>query len=111
SAVESIRQGAYHYLTKPFKLDELAIFLRRALEDRQIRRETVALRKALRERFSPSSILGKSRGMRGAFDIMERVADTSVPVLITGETGTGKGLVARALHGESSRVSQPFVTI
>lgn len=111
TAVESIRLGAYHYLTKPFKLDELVIYLRRALDEVKVRREAAELRKALRGRFGASNILGSGRAMRAVFDVMERVADTGAPVLITGETGTGKGMVARALHAESRRAPAPFVTV
>jgi len=111
TAVESIRQGAYHYLTKPFPLDELAIFLRRGLDDVSVRREAAALRRTLRDRFAATTLLGESAAMRAVRDVMERIADTSASVLITGETGTGKGLVARALHTESRRAAAPFVTV
>ncbi len=111
TAVESIRLGAYHYLTKPFRLDELIIFLRRGLDDVSVRREAAALRRTLRDRFAATTLLGESAAMRAVRDVMERVADTSASVLITGETGTGKGLVARALHTESRRASSPFVTV
>ena len=111
SAIESIRQGAYHYLTKPFKVDELELFLRRALEEARLRNEAVVLRRALRERFSLANIVGSSPPMRALFDLVERVADAEAPVLLTGETGTGKGLVARALHALGRRASGPFVTL
>lgn len=111
SAVESIRQGAYHYLTKPFKLDELAIFLQRALDDYRLRHEASALRKTLKQRFSTTNLIGDSPALRAVIDVIERVADADVPVLITGETGTGKGIVARALHAESERSAAPFVPV
>jgi two-component system, NtrC family, response regulator HydG len=111
TAVESIRRGAYHYLTKPFKIDELVIFLGRALDEFKVRREAKALRSTLRERFSRASFVGSSKAMRAVLDIVERVADSSLPALLVGETGTGKGLVARTIHAESSRASGPFVTV
>lgn len=111
SAVESIRLGAYHYLTKPFKLEELIIFLRRALDEVRLRREASALRTTLRERYGRQALIGQSMPMRALIDTLERVADATVPLLIGGETGTGKGLFARVVHTESSRQSGPFVSI
>ncbi len=111
SAIESIRQGAYHYLTKPFAVDELALFLGRALDEARLRQETRTLRRALRDGSSLDTIVGKSGGMREVCALVSRVADADTPVLILGETGTGKGLVARALHSEGRRASGPFVTV
>jgi two-component system, NtrC family, response regulator HydG len=111
SAIECIRQGAYHYLTKPFTVDELALFLRRALDEARLRSEAVLLRRALRDRFALANLVGESPAMRALFDLVERVADAEVPILLSGETGTGKGLVARALHALSRRSSGPFVTV
>ncbi len=110
TAVESIRQGAYHYLTKPFKVDELVIFLGRAIEELRLRREARALRSAMRKRLSRVGVLGQSKRMRAVLDVVERVADSPVPVLVTGETGTGKSLVARVIHEESRRTGL-FVTV
>jgi two-component system response regulator HydG len=111
SAIESIRQGAYHYLTKPFKVDELALFLDRALVDASLRREAVVLRRALREQFAIANVIGRSEAMREVCDLAARVADAMTPVLIVGETGTGKGRIARAIHGAGPRANAPFVTI
>ena len=111
TAIDSIRRGAYHYLTKPFKVDELALFLARALEEVRVRRETVALKRALKERSSLANLIGRSGAMREVCDLVERLADADVPVLITGETGTGKGVVARAIHADGNRGSAPFVTV
>jgi two-component system response regulator HydG len=111
SAVEAIRQGAYHYVAKPFNHDELVVFLERGLEVVRVRREAATLRRALRDRVSPSGMVGHSKLMRAVFEMVDRVADTTAPVLITGETGTGKGLVAAALHAQGRRASAPFVTI
>ena len=111
TAIESIRQGAYHYLTKPFQVDELALFLGRALDEAHLRRETKTLRRALREGSSLDNVIGRSGGMRDVCAMVSRIADADVPVLVLGETGTGKGLVARALHNEGRRASGPFVTV
>jgi two-component system, NtrC family, response regulator HydG len=111
SAVESIRQGAYHYLTKPFKAEELVLFLRRALDDSSIRREAAALKKTLRDRYSTERILGSSVSMRNVREMVTRVAPVPVPVLILGETGTGKSLVAQAIHAESPRANRPLVVV
>jgi two-component system response regulator HydG len=111
TAVESIRRGATHYLTKPFKQDELAIFLARALEEVRVRREALALKSELRARFSAQRLLGTSAGMQAVRERIERVADAPAPVIVLGETGTGKGLVARALHTDSRRAGKPFVAV
>jgi two-component system response regulator HydG len=111
TAVESIRQGAYHYLTKPFKQDELAIFLARGLEEVRVRREASTLKTALRARFGMASLVGASAGMQAVRARVERVADAPAPVIVLGETGTGKGLVARALHTDSRRAANPFVAV
>ena len=111
TAIESIRRGAYHYVTKPFKLDELALFLGRALDEARLRRDATRLKRTLKERFALGTVVGQSAGMRDACSLVLRVADTRVAVLLLGETGTGKGLVARAIHSEGSRAGTPFVTV
>ena len=111
TAIESIRQGAYHYLTKPFKTEELLIFLGRAFEERQVRREARSLKRNLRQRFAFTSLIARSKAMLAVLDVLERVADSSVPVLLTGETGTGKGVLSRAMHAESKRASAQFVSV
>ncbi len=109
SAVEAIRRGAYHYLTKPFSTAELVLFLGRAQEEVALRRESRALRSSL----SPglTGLVGQSPAMRELHQLVRRVADAGVPVLLLGETGTGKGLVARALHAESARGGRAFVSV
>jgi two-component system response regulator HydG len=110
-ALEAVRRGAYHYLTKPFKLEEATVWLERALDDRGMRRENERLRKSMGERFAFRSLVGKSAIMQQLYDLLERVAATSAPVLITGESGTGKELVARAVHQGSARATAPFVAV
>jgi two-component system, NtrC family, response regulator HydG len=111
SAVECVRQGAYHYLTKPFKVAELDLYLQRALEDRALRKTARELRRALDERYALGALIGQSASMRDAFDLITRVANAKLPVVIVGETGVGKSLLARALHAESERAAAPFVAI
>src|SRR5262249_46092040 len=101
TAIESIRRGAYHYLTKPFLVDELRLFLGRAIDEARLRREASTLKRALRDSFALSKLVGRGGAMREMCDLAERVATAATPVLITGETGTGKGLLARAIHGMS----------
>ena len=110
TAVEAIRRGAFHYLTKPFGIDELVLFLRRALDDRRLRRETDELRRRLGDA-APEGLVGRSPAMRAVFEVIARVAEADVPVLLTGETGTGKSTIAAALHARSSRASAPFVSV
>jgi two-component system response regulator HydG len=111
TAIESIRQGAYHYMTKPFKVEELVLFLEKALDEAKLRREAIALRRALRDRFGLESLIGTSAAMREVCDLVERVAEATAPVLVLGETGTGKGLVARAIHAQGRRAEGAFVAL
>jgi two-component system response regulator HydG len=110
-ALEAVRRGAYHYLTKPFKLDEATVWLERALSDRGLRRENQRLRKEMGERYGFRSLVGKSAIMQQLYDLVERVSATFAPILITGESGTGKELVARAVHLGSTRAQGPFVAV
>ena len=111
SAVELIRQGASFYLTKPFKIDELVLFLDRAIDERRVRHEASALRAALGREPGTSEVIAVSKAMRDVIDIIDRVAKSDVPILLLGETGTGKSLLARMLHAKSARVGGPFVTV
>ena len=111
SAVEAVQRGAFHYLTKPFKLAEACVVLDRALETRRLRRENDSLKRAVEERAGFGGLVGKSAVMRQIYDLIERVAPSGAPVLILGESGTGKELVARALHQHGPRADAPFVAV
>jgi two-component system response regulator HydG len=111
TAIESIRRGAYHYLTKPFKVEELALFLERALDEVRLRSEAASLRRALRGRGDALPLVGSSEPMNQVRDFVTRVADAPAPVLILGETGTGKSLIARAIHANRSSTHGEFVQI
>jgi two-component system response regulator HydG len=111
TAVDAIRQGAYQYLTKPFGLDELALFLGRALDDARVRREARALRATLQTEVGLGSLVASSAAMKEVFDIASRIADATTPVLLVGETGSGKTAMARALHATSGRAGGPFVAV
>jgi len=111
SAVEAMRQGAYDYLTKPLDLDRAQLLLRRAVQTVKVEKENIQLRAQLDRSFGLDRILGKSRSMEKVLDQVRQVADSKASVLLEGESGTGKELVARALHGLSSRRSGPFVAV
>src|SRR4051812_10883646 len=111
SAVECVRQGASPYLTKPFKVAELDLFLQRALENRALRKTARDLQRALHDRDALAGLLGRSPCMQDTFELVVRVADSDLPVVIVGETGTGKTVLARALHAESGRADAPFVSV
>jgi two-component system response regulator PilR (NtrC family) len=106
-----LRLGAYDYLTKPFKIDELKANINNALEKRRLKEEVVHLKRELRQRHGLDNMLGASPKMLELFEHIESVATTNSTVLITGESGTGKELAARAIHVRSPRSSEQFVSI
>ncbi len=110
-AVEAMKQGAYDYITKPFKNEEIRLIVKNALERRDLRRENLALKEALGQRFSFEGLIGKSKLMQEVFTMIRKVASSPVKILISGESGTGKELVARAIHYNSERRDGPFVPI
>jgi DNA-binding NtrC family response regulator len=110
-AVDAIKHGAADFITKPFQFDALLHVLHSALEQRRLRSENAYLRSQLEERYRIDGLIGRSRVMRDLFQLLETVAGTSSTVLITGETGTGKELAARAIHHSSSRRANRFVAI
>jgi len=110
-AVEAIKRGAWDFVSKPFQIDELLHVLDAALEQRRLKSENAYLRAQLEERYRFSGIIGKSRPMARLFQLLETVAATSSTILITGETGTGKEVVARAIHQSSPRREHRFVAL
>jgi two-component system response regulator HydG len=111
SAVEAMRRGAFHYLTKPFELTAMRGLVERACRERTLTRENALLRRNLRTNASARQILGGSPAMQQLRALVERVASASSPALISGETGTGKELVALAIHADGPRGERPFVAI
>ena len=111
SAVEALRKGAYDYITKPFANDHLKSVVRRALEYKAAFRENRFLRRELREKYRFESIIGNCDAIEQVFRVMEKVARTDSSVLITGQSGTGKELVARAIHFASERANKRFLPI
>ncbi|RKH56393.1 sigma-54-dependent transcriptional regulator [Corallococcus aberystwythensis] len=111
SAVEAMKRGAWHYLTKPFRLDEVLLHVGRALEARRLRAEHRDLKRQVAQRSGLGALLGHSGPMRTLYELIDRVASSDAPVLIRGESGSGKELVARALHSEGPRSQAPFVAV
>jgi two-component system response regulator HydG len=111
SAISAIREGASHYLTKPFKVEELAVFLERALDEAGVRAEAKALKSALMGQDAPLGLVARSEPMRRILELVQRVAPTNATVLLLGETGTGKGHLARLLHELSPRAKEKLVTV
>src|SRR5258705_2074643 len=110
-AVEAIKRGAWDFVSKPFQIDELLHALDSAIEQRRLKSENAYLRSQLEERYRFEGIVGKSRPMERLFQLLETVAPTNSTILITGETGTGKEVVARAIHHNSARRSHHFVAL
>jgi two-component system response regulator PilR (NtrC family) len=111
TALAAIRDGAYDYMIKPFKVEQARVVVHRALEKFSLLRENLYLKQALGERKGMGAIIGKSEAMARVFDLIERVAPTRTNILITGESGTGKELVAQAIHAHSAFKDGPFVPI
>jgi DNA-binding NtrC family response regulator len=111
TAIEAMKLGAYDYLTKPFKLAEVEAVVRRAAERKRLQKENAALRRMVAQRVPPTPIVGQSQAMAALMERIERIASSGANVLIEGESGTGKGLIAQAIHGRSARAAGPFLVI
>jgi len=111
SAVEAIKLGAYDYLTKPVVDEELSFAIERALKQQALQAENIALKQQLRRQVQFGALVGRDRQMQKVFEMIETVASTTTTILITGESGTGKSMVARAIHQHSDRRELPFVEV
>lgn len=110
-AVEAMKLGAYDYIAKPFKVEEVKQLVKNALEKTSLQRENRRLKQEVQERYGFSGLIGKSKKMRELYDLIEKVANSTVNVLILGESGTGKELAAKAIHYNSSRSNKPFIAV
>ena len=111
TAIAALRQGAFDYLSKPFKMAEVTVAVRRALEDQRLRDENRRLREEVGRQYAVTNLLGRSRAMQSVFDQIAAVAGSEATVLLMGESGTGKELVARAIHWNGPRRARPFVAV
>lgn len=111
TAIEAMREGAYDYLGKPFKINEVGVVIDKALEKRQLLVTNQRLNREVRKQFAVESIVGTSMGMKAVFDTLQKVASTKASVLVMGESGTGKELIAKALHYNSNRSEKPLVVV
>lgn len=111
TAVDALKLGAYNYITKPFELDEVRAQVKQALAHQALQEENAQLKQQLKTNYRFDNIIGTSGKMQELFKVIERAADSRATVLIRGESGSGKELVARALHYNSSRASKPFIAV
>ena len=110
-AVQAVKEGAYDYVNKPFKIDEMLLTIEKALDERRLRHEVTTLRQELRTRYHFENLIGKSRVMQEIFGLIEQVAGSRSTVMIYGRSGTGKELVAKAVHYNSPRSAKAFIPV
>ncbi len=111
TAIAAMKEGAYDYLTKPFRVDEIRLVIEKALEKKTLARENRRLRTELRSQSRNRRVIGNSSAMQRVFDLVSQVADSRANVLVTGESGTGKEMIARAIHEIGERRDGPFITV
>ncbi len=111
SAIAAMREGAFHYIPKPFKNEEVLLTVRKGLEQRRLARENRSLKEQLRQRYGFDNIIGKSKPMQQVYELVQLAAPAKSNILILGESGTGKELVAKSIHHHSRRAQGPFVTV
>lgn len=111
SVIEAMKNGAFDYINKPFKVDEILLTIKKALKNSQLQRENLRLRQELEKRFGFDNLIGKSPPMMAIYEVIKQVAPTKTNILICGESGTGKELVARAIHFSGPNRDKPFVAV
>ena len=111
TAIQAMREGAFHYIPKPFKNEEVLLTVRKGLEQRRLATENRSLKEQLRQRFGFDNIIGKSKPMQQVYDLVQLAAPSRSNILVLGESGTGKELVAKAIHHHSRRAEGPFITV
>lgn len=111
TAVEAMKSGAYDYITKPFSNEELILTIKRIAEVQSLKRENIELKQQLKEKHSFHKLIGKSKSMQQIYDLLSHVANSDRTVLITGETGTGKEMVADAIHYTGPRQDSPYIKV
>ena len=111
TAIKAMKEGAYDYITKPFKIEEIKLIIKNALEKKNLQKENTLLKQVIRDRYHFDNIIGQSSKMLALYDLLEKVGPTKTNILVTGESGTGKELAAKAIHYNSPRKDRPFVTL
>ncbi|NPA24198.1 MAG: sigma-54-dependent Fis family transcriptional regulator, partial [Deltaproteobacteria bacterium] len=111
TVIEAMKSGAFDYISKPFKIDEILLTIEKALKNSQLQRENQRLQRELEKRFGFDNLIGKSPPMLAVYELIKQVAPTKTNILVCGESGTGKELVARAIHFSGPNKDKPFIAV